>query len=117
MSPKELRSRRLSLGMTIPQLAHELGLTTSELQQMEQGQMPLPARAQLSIALSALETRMRAVDCLVVEDDDAIRQLFVSRLRAEGCTEVQGYVFSPPQPAREVEKILRQFKGKSRAVG
>jgi diguanylate cyclase (GGDEF)-like protein/PAS domain S-box-containing protein len=37
-------------------------------------------------------------------------------LRAEGCTEVQGYVFSPPRPAREVDNILRQFKGKPRAV-
>jgi diguanylate cyclase (GGDEF)-like protein len=37
-------------------------------------------------------------------------------LRAEGCTEVQGYVFSPPQPAREVEKLLQKFGGKPRAV-
>jgi diguanylate cyclase (GGDEF)-like protein/PAS domain S-box-containing protein len=27
-------------------------------------------------------------------------------LRTEGCTEVQGYLFSPPRPAAEVEKIL-----------
>ena len=27
-------------------------------------------------------------------------------LRAEGCTEVQGYLFSPPCPASEVEKLL-----------
>jgi diguanylate cyclase (GGDEF)-like protein/PAS domain S-box-containing protein len=27
-------------------------------------------------------------------------------LRSEGCTEVQGYLFSPPQPASEVEKML-----------
>jgi EAL domain-containing protein (putative c-di-GMP-specific phosphodiesterase class I) len=37
-------------------------------------------------------------------------------LRAEGCTEVQGYLFSPPRPASEIEKILREFGGKSRAV-
>jgi CheY-like chemotaxis protein len=86
MSPKELRSRRLSLGMTIPQLADELGLTTSELQQMERGQLPLPPQAQFAGALAALEERKRSVDCLVVEDDDAIRHLFASRLRAEGCT-------------------------------
>ena len=86
MSPKELRSRRLSLGMTIPQLAHELGLTTSELQQMERGQLPLPPQEHFAAALGALEQRKRSVDCLVVEDDDAIRQLFASRLRAEGCT-------------------------------
>jgi diguanylate cyclase (GGDEF)-like protein len=40
----------------------------------------------------------------------------LSLLRAEGCTEVQGYVFSPPRPARDVEALLQQFSGKSRAV-
>ena len=86
MSPKELRSRRLSLGMTIPQLAHELGLTTSELQQMERGQAPLPPDTPLAAALTALEARKSSVDCLVVEDDDVIRRLFANMLRAEGCT-------------------------------
>ena len=86
MSPKELRSRRLALGMTIPQLAHELGLTTSELQQMERGQLPLPPHAHFEATLAATEERRRSVDCLVVEDDDTIRHLFASMLRAEGCT-------------------------------
>lgn len=86
MSPKELRSRRLALGMTIPQLAHELGLTSSELQQMERGQLTLPPDNPLAASLVSLEERKRSVDCLVVEDDDAVRQLFVSKLRAEGCT-------------------------------
>ena len=86
MSPKELRSRRISLGMTVPQLAEELAVTATELQQMEGGQLPLPPEPQLSATLSALERSQRSVDCLVVEDDDAIRQLFVSKLRAEGCT-------------------------------
>jgi CheY-like chemotaxis protein len=86
MSPKELRSRRLSLGMTVPQLAHELGLTAGELQQMERGQLPVPSHAQIAAMLDAIEERKRSVDCLVVEDDDAIRQLFVSMLRKEGCT-------------------------------
>jgi EAL domain-containing protein (putative c-di-GMP-specific phosphodiesterase class I) len=27
-------------------------------------------------------------------------------LRLEGCTEVQGYLFSPPRPAAEVEQLL-----------
>ncbi|HUR79264.1 MAG TPA: response regulator, partial [Thermoanaerobaculia bacterium] len=72
--------------MTIPQLAHELGLTSSELQQMERAQMALPPHNPLAAALTELEARMRSVDCLVVEDDEAIRKLFASMLRAEGCT-------------------------------
>ena len=86
MSPKELRSRRIALGLTIAQLARELGLTMSELQQMENGQMPLPPDGQLAARLSSLEERPKTVDCLVVEDDDAIRKLFVTMLRKEGCT-------------------------------
>lgn len=86
MSPKEIRSRRIALGMTIAQLAHELGLTTSELQQMESGQQPLPPHAQLIGAFEAIETRKQHVDCLVVEDDPSVRHLFASMLRKEGCT-------------------------------
>jgi CheY-like chemotaxis protein len=86
MSPKELRSRRIALGMTIAQLSRELGLTSSELQQMESGHMPLPPAAGLAAALTAIEERTRSIDCLVVEDDAAIRELFVSMLRKEGCT-------------------------------
>lgn len=74
------------MGLTIPQLAHELGLTTTELQQMESAQLPLPADEPLTAALQAIESRKQPIDCLVVEDDVAVRQLFVSRLRAEGCT-------------------------------
>ena len=31
------------------------------------------------------------------------------RLRAEGCTEVQGFFFSEPAPAAKVPRLLRQF--------
>lgn len=86
MSPKELRSRRIALELTIAQLAHELGITTFELQQMENGQLPLPPHARLTDILTSLEERRQMVDCLVVEDDDAIRHLFAKMLRAEGCT-------------------------------
>jgi len=30
----------------------------------------------------------------------------LDRLRAEGCTEAQGYLFSPPRPAAEVAALL-----------
>jgi CheY-like chemotaxis protein len=86
MSPKELRSRRIALGLTTAQLARELSLTTSELQQMENGQLPLPPDTELSTALAAIEAQKRSVDCLVVEDDEPVRKLFASMLRREGCT-------------------------------
>jgi EAL domain-containing protein (putative c-di-GMP-specific phosphodiesterase class I) len=31
-------------------------------------------------------------------------------LRREGCTQVQGYLFSPPRPAAEVEKMLSKVR-------
>lgn len=85
MSPKELRSRRIALGYTIAQLARELGLTTPELQQMENGQMPLPPHPRLEAALARIEGK-QSVDCLVVEDDASVRTLFATMLRKEGCT-------------------------------
>jgi EAL domain-containing protein (putative c-di-GMP-specific phosphodiesterase class I) len=36
-------------------------------------------------------------------------------LRAEGCTEVQGYLFSKPQAASEVPRLLSVF-GRTRRV-
>ena len=37
-----------------------------------------------------------------VENSDQL-----ARLRAEGCCEAQGFLFSPPRPAREIPEILR----------
>jgi EAL domain-containing protein (putative c-di-GMP-specific phosphodiesterase class I) len=30
----------------------------------------------------------------------------LNRIMAEGCTEMQGYLFSPPRPAREIERLF-----------
>ncbi len=38
------------------------------------------------------------------------------RLRALGCTEMQGYLFSPPKPAAEVRKILFSQRSRPAAV-
>ena len=33
----------------------------------------------------------------------------LARLRAEGCTEVQGYLFSRPRPAGEIPDMIRRY--------
>jgi CheY-like chemotaxis protein len=89
VTPKELRSRRISLGLTVPELARELQLSTKELQQMEDGVTAvLPDEPLLGVLhrLEATRLERRRRDCLVVEDDEHVRTLFATRLRAEGLT-------------------------------
>ncbi len=38
------------------------------------------------------------------------------RLKAEGCTEVQGYFFSPPRPAADIRGLLRKFNPRLKAI-
>jgi diguanylate cyclase (GGDEF)-like protein/PAS domain S-box-containing protein len=40
----------------------------------------------------------------------------LERVRAEGCTEVQGYLFSAPRPASEIADIIERGAGKRAAV-
>ena len=40
----------------------------------------------------------------------------LARLAAEGCTEVQGFLFSPPRPARDVPGLLRTLSGTAGAL-
>ena len=37
-------------------------------------------------------------------------------LRAEGCTEVQGYLFSRPKPLEEIPAMLRELRPRIRAA-
>lgn len=85
MTPKELRTRRIALGLTVQQLARELDVTVTELQQMEDGITPMPKPEHLIDVLGRVE-KERWRDCLVVEDDQGVRELFASLLRAEGLT-------------------------------
>jgi len=39
-----------------------------------------------------------------------------ARLTAEGCNEAQGFLFSPPRPAREIERIIRELSPAVSAV-
>jgi diguanylate cyclase (GGDEF)-like protein len=40
----------------------------------------------------------------------------IDLLRREGCTEMQGYIFSPPRPAAEVEQLLKGNREQARAI-
>jgi EAL domain-containing protein (putative c-di-GMP-specific phosphodiesterase class I) len=40
----------------------------------------------------------------------------LGRLRDEGCTEVQGYLFSRPLPASEVPRLLAQIHKQMRSA-
>ncbi len=40
----------------------------------------------------------------------------LARLRATGCTDIQGYLFSPPRPASEVPALLARLAPAARAV-
>jgi CheY-like chemotaxis protein len=94
MTPKEIRSRRIALGLTVPRLAAELGLTTNELDAIENGRQAAPSPISLSAVFDRLEAsaerplprEAQVRDCLIVEDDEPVRQLFASQLRALGCT-------------------------------
>lgn len=92
MTPKEIRSRRIALGLTVQQFAAELGIPVEHLREIEDGERKPPAESLVRKAFdSALDQRVRPFvkgktrDCLIVEDDAAVRHLFAKRLRAEGC--------------------------------
>ena len=40
----------------------------------------------------------------------------LKRLISEGCTEVQGYLFSPPRPAREVPRLVEEISRPARGL-
>ena len=40
----------------------------------------------------------------------------LDRLTSEGCNEVQGFLFSPPRPAGEVERMLGELGPRVEAV-
>jgi EAL domain-containing protein (putative c-di-GMP-specific phosphodiesterase class I) len=41
----------------------------------------------------------------------------LERVREEGCTEMQGYFFSPPRPIREIERLFLTRAEKTAIAG
>jgi EAL domain-containing protein (putative c-di-GMP-specific phosphodiesterase class I) len=48
------------------------------------------------------------------EGVETLEQLAI--LKSEGCTEIQGYLISPPRPSADVAEILRQDEEQYAAV-
>ncbi|MBV8515889.1 MAG: response regulator [Acidobacteria bacterium] len=116
MTPKELRSRRLAIGLSLAALAGELGVSTRELEQMEDGRLPLPPHRDITAALEDIEVRIRGSrtrDFLVVEDDTPIRKLFVAELRKQGCTvdeAADGYAALDAAAMRDYRMLLLDLR-------
>ena len=55
MTPKEVRSRRLALGMSVDQLGRELGISAEEVRAMENGERTLASAELVERILARLE--------------------------------------------------------------
>jgi len=69
-----------------------------------------------AIAIVRAVTSLASSLGMVVTAEGVETQAQLDRLRAEGCDEVQGYLFSPPRPASEIAQMLahcRQFLAKA----
>jgi EAL domain-containing protein (putative c-di-GMP-specific phosphodiesterase class I) len=69
-----------------------------------------------SIAIIRAVTGLGQSFGMVTTAEGVETQAQLEQMRAEGCTEVQGYLFSKPQPASRVFHILSRFAKKSRAA-
>jgi len=63
MTPKEIRSRRLALGMSVEQLAHEVGVAADHVREMESGEPPIDHAHLLSRRRSRGGNANSALDC------------------------------------------------------
>jgi DNA-binding transcriptional regulator YiaG len=62
MTPKELRSRRLALALSVSEVARELGMPVERVREMESGDGPLVERALIERTFAKLEGRRRHND-------------------------------------------------------
>ena len=59
MTPKEMRSRRLALALSVAELARELGMPVERVREMESGDAPLTEHALMERTFAKLEARKR----------------------------------------------------------
>jgi hypothetical protein len=78
----------------------------------------LRSEASLRNARDELELRVseRTADLRIANETLRHGTEALERLRVEGCTEVQGYFFSPPRPAAEVRGLLTSINPKLKAI-
>ncbi len=57
MTPKEVRSRRLALGMSVDELARALGLPATTVRDIENGEHPMTSPALFDQTFQRLERR------------------------------------------------------------
>jgi len=69
-----------------------------------------------SIAIIRAVTGLGQSFGMVTTAEGVETQEQLEQMRAEGCTEVQGYLFSKPQPASRVARILSLFEKRARAA-
>jgi ribosome-binding protein aMBF1 (putative translation factor) len=59
MTPKELRSRRLALALSVAELARELRMPVECVREMESGDVPLTEHALIERTFAKIEARKR----------------------------------------------------------
>ncbi len=75
-----------------------------------------PGKENESVAIIRAVMRLGASLGMITTAEGITTKAQLDILRAEGCVEVQGYMFSEPRPAREVPAILRKLQPKIRAA-
>jgi diguanylate cyclase (GGDEF)-like protein len=69
-----------------------------------------------SLAIVRAVTAMGASLGMITTAEGVETREQLDRLRAEGCIQVQGYLFSPPRPASEIDGLLSKMRPKLKAI-
>jgi EAL domain-containing protein (putative c-di-GMP-specific phosphodiesterase class I) len=69
-----------------------------------------------SVAIIRAVTRLASELGMITTAEGVETKEQLEIVRAEGCTQVQGYLFSRPRPAADIPALLRELRPKSRAA-